>query len=492
MQEKMIHAPPFPLTEDAHLEMSGIADPSGTEPASVAGCAATDALAPMPWSPLGRLGFRIAFLYFFCFIFLYGNGSLFAIFPVVGNWINSVLTWPMNHLAVWVGHHVFHLTGIAADWHPTGSGDTTLHWILNGLFVVFAVGGGLLWTAIAHASGSRRKEYRRLYVWLRFLLRLTVAMFMVGYGMSKVFPLQMAPISIAILNEPFGNVSPMTLLWAMIGMNPLYETICGLAEVAGGALLLFRHTALAGALFSCFVLANVILYNFFFDVPVKLFAVNLLLASAFLILPDARVLIDFFWRHKPAAPAGIWAPAYSRRGPRIAIRATEIVFTVVFLVVLPVLIGIGWHHTRVAARTFSPMLGAWHMDASQTAKGPFITPEGLLGPNLYVDTVNRAFIRSTDDALWRTNLQFNAKQHTVWIRCFTGSSANYAWNMPDANHLTLTTVPPEKPKGKVKGKQKITPAFTPAVLNFTRTPVPAHYPLLERGFHFVNQWGLER
>jgi len=30
------------------------------------------------------------------------------------------------------------------------------------------------------------------------------------------------------------------------------------------------------------------------------------------------------------------------------------------------------------------------------------------------------------------------------------------------------------------------------VLTLTRTSIPNHYPLLDRGFHFVNQWGLER
>jgi hypothetical protein len=31
------------------------------------------------WTPLTRVGFRIAFLYFFCFLFLFGNGTLFAL-----------------------------------------------------------------------------------------------------------------------------------------------------------------------------------------------------------------------------------------------------------------------------------------------------------------------------------------------------------------------------------------------------------------------------
>ena len=41
----------------------------------------SSAIPPTPWSPATRLGFRIAFLYFFCFIFLSGNG----IVPLAAN-----------------------------------------------------------------------------------------------------------------------------------------------------------------------------------------------------------------------------------------------------------------------------------------------------------------------------------------------------------------------------------------------------------------------
>ena len=34
--------------------------------------------------------------------------------------------------------------------------------------------------------------------------------------------------------------------------------------------------------------------------------------------------------------------------------------------------------------------------------------------------------------------------------------------------------------------------FSPAVLTLTRIPTPAHYPLLELGFHFINGWRYER
>jgi hypothetical protein len=431
------------------------------------------------WTPLQRLAFRIAFLYFFCFLFLFGNGTLLDFIPRAHHY----LTWPMATLAQWTGQHLFHLTGIAAKWHSTGSGDTALNWILNGLFIVFALTGGLFWTAIATLRGSRRAEYQTLYAWLRFLLRLTIAMFLFNYGFAKLFPRQMPPISIAILNEPVGQMSPMTFLWSLIGLNPIYESVMGFAEVVGGILFLFRRTALLGALFSSFVLVNVVLDNFFFDVPVKLFATALLLASLFVALPDIPALYRFFWLHQPAVPCGVWVPPASRKAFRIATRTVEIIFIVLYLAVMPFGNFMGWRQYQARARTPSPLLGAWRLDATHSATGPFLTPEGLPASDLYLDTPIRAFTRSTDGQLWRTAININPTAHTIEIY-IQNKYATYTWQMPDPNHVILTSLPPEKSKPAAP--------FTADTLTFTRTPIPTHYPLLDRGFHFVNEWGLER
>lgn len=425
-----------------------------------------------PWNPAGRFAFRAAFLYFFCFLFLWGNGSLITLLPVIGDSIDSTLRWPVRQLAEWAGQHLFHLTGTAAHWHATGSGDTAMNWIAQLLFVAFALAGALLWTAAAMAANSSRTEYQTLFAWLRFLLRLTCARFMFVYGLSKLYPLQMAPISIGILNEPVGQMSPMTMLWALIGMNPIYEMVCGFAEVAGGILFLFRRTALMGALLSAFVMANVVLYNFFFDVPVKLFAVNLLLACLFVALPDARALFRFFCLQQPAAATGVWVPPASRRGFRIATRVVEGIFIGYFLLYMPYQYAGIWNVRYGSAHAQSPLLGAWKLDGAHKASGAFVTPEGLPAIELDIDSVNRAFLRSTDLELWRTRLKLDAAAHKLQIACYTSQPVEYIWFMPDADHLLL------------KSKQDF--------LSLTRVPVPAHYPLLDRGFHLVNEWGLER
>ena len=66
-------------------------------------------------------------------------------------------------------------------------------------------------------------------------------------------------------------------------------------------------------------------------------------------------------------------------------------FAAAFLVVQPIFMTIGWHPLQVAIRTPSPLVGAWHLDATHPASGAFIDPEGLPITDLYVAPSSRAY-----------------------------------------------------------------------------------------------------
>src|SRR5882757_7810672 len=256
------------------------------------------------WSPLTKVGFRFAFCYLMTYCLCNGNDTVWASLPHIGDYITNALVYPFGMAAQYLAQHMFHVQGVGSQIHETGSGDTAISWIAHGILLVFALAGTMLWSLL----DWRRPHYQTLSAWLRFTIQLTLGIGMISYGVAKLLPMQMQPPWLAVLNEPVGHMSPMTMLWTMLGMNPLYESICGCAEIAGGLLILFRRTALAGALVTAFVVANVVLYNFFFDVPVKLYAAHLLIMALFVVLPDVRPLFDFFWRHKPSAPTGVWVP----------------------------------------------------------------------------------------------------------------------------------------------------------------------------------------
>ena len=439
-----------------------------------------NAPAPVPprrWSPATRLGFRFAFAYFLLYALCCGNATLWIIFPFhIGEHINNFVTWPFQQSSQWIGQHLFHLTGVAGTPHGGGSGDRAIDWIAIGVMLALAILATLLWTAIDELLKSPRPAaYPRLFFWFRLILRVTLGIAMLGYGMDKLFPLQMAPPSLAVLNEPLGNTSPMTMLWTLIGMNPVYEMICGAAEVTAGILILFRRTSLLGTLLTAFLATNIVLYNFCFDVPVKIYAAHLLFMSLVLLAPDLRTLFNFFLLHRPTPPTERWLRPAWRYGLRFE---TVCAVIILLLAAVPFAIGAGhaYAHQLSNAHHPPPLTGQWHLD---TATKPFLTGDASPMADIFFEPTGRAMIRSSDGVLWRAGADINDKKHTLQLFCTGREDApTYAMTQPDPSHLTLS------PTGKDAAKD--------GSLTLTRVPLPTHYPLLDRGFHFVNEWGLER
>lgn len=425
------------------------------------------------WSLPAKVAFRFSFLYLMLYVFCNGNVTVFTVFeafPVIEGWIGKQLFTPFATLTQWWAVRAFHLTGMAATWHRDGSGDTLLNYLLCVTFLGVAVLGTVIWSLL----DRHRPHYQTLYAWLRFFLRLNVGMGMFQYGFYKVFPIQMQPPHLAVLNEPVGQASPMTLLWTLLGLSPMYERVCGAAEVLGGLLILFRRTALAGALMSAFVMTNVVLYNFFFDVPVKLYALHVLLMACFVMLPDLRPLWDFFVGNRSARLAGVWVPPASRRRFVIATAVVEGVF-LIGAVISFVKYDSERYRTYAASARPAPVIGLWRLDGRLDGGMP-MTLGGVPWTEISIDNLTRGMARSTDGQLWRMYLSYNEKLHTLGMVSRGGSGAVvYSWQTPESDHLLLRAEAPGSP-----------------TLSFHRVPTPAQYPLLSRGFHLVSEWGYER
>ena len=125
-------------------------------------------------------------------------------------------------------------------------------------------------------------------------MRYYLAIMLIGYGFAKVFRTQFPFLSEYRLLQSYGDSSPMGLLWTFMGYSTAYNVFTGLCEVLGGVLVLFRRTQLLGALVSIAVMAHVVILNFTYDVPVKLFSMHLLFMSILLTLPDLNRLLKFF------------------------------------------------------------------------------------------------------------------------------------------------------------------------------------------------------
>jgi len=257
-----------------------------------------------PWSWPKAFLFRFGAIYFLLYSFPFplnaipfdwiGHEKLPAAWSErvakVAAWLGVQLFQRWNRwedLAVrWVGSK---LPGVEVTVGPAGSGDTTWNYVQLVTMATAALLLAALWSAFA-----RRRAHPRLFAWWRVHLRFVLSLALVTYGAIKVIPTQMPAPDLERLVQPFGEASPMGLLWTFIGASPGFERMSGTAEILAGLLLIPRRTATLGALVSMGVMGNVFAFNVFYDTPVKLYSGHLLLMALMIALPDLPNLARLF------------------------------------------------------------------------------------------------------------------------------------------------------------------------------------------------------
>src|SRR5215472_16519458 len=417
---------------------------------------------PHAWSLLTRIAFRFVCLYLTLYCLPGGDrSSLVDAVPKIDEWITAKFWAPWKALCPWVAVHVFHLSGPVTQYHPTGSGDTTLDYVNVFCFLVIAAVGTLVWSLL----DRKRTDYRTLYAWLRLLVRYTLAIALISYGFVKVFPLQFPQPSLFLLVRSYGESSPMGLLWTFMGASRAYAFFAGSGELVAGLLLFFRRTAVLGALVAIGVMANVVALNFFYDVPVKLYSSHLLLMAVFLLLPDVKALWSFFILHRPATPDGLWIAPFRRRWMRIG----SVVLQTAFI------ISIFWGNFANCTKTLkeyaaegqpSPLYGLWRVDSFVTLDGK--TPASTW-QRAVLDTTTLSAIYLDDGTSVRFLTQYDsANKHISFKSRRTQHSGELAYSQPYAAHLSLT--------GLVDG-QKVQ-------ISLHKVPTAA-FLLTSRGFHWI-------
>jgi hypothetical protein len=269
------------------------------------------------WNPVQKVFFRFVFVY----LVLFNLPFPLNVLPIPGlELILKPFSDGWSAFVIWVGKHVLHVT---ATVHPTGSGDTMLAYVEVFSILVLSVIAAGVWTLL----DRKRSQYVRLHEWLRVYVRFSLATAMLSYGADKVIQSQFLPPGFDRLIQTFGEASPMGLLWTFMGASKSYNVFSGLAEMAGGLLLLTRRTTLLGALVCFAALSNVVMLNFSYDVPVKLYSLHLLAMAVFLAAPDLRRLVSLFVLNRPV-PAAEIRPLFRRPWPHRGALALRTVFLV--------------------------------------------------------------------------------------------------------------------------------------------------------------------
>ncbi len=447
----------------------------------------SNAAPPTSGLPAWPLPTRIAFRFAFCLLMPYalccGHKTLFSKVPVLGVHIEAGVERVFLLPARWLAVHLFHLTGAAAVFHGSAFGDRALDWIAAGLMLALALVGTGVWSAIDELhlpskARPRRLRYPLLFQVMRWTLRLTLVISILWYGAIKVFPIQIESPSLAVLNERVGDTSPMTMLWTVLGMNHSYERVCGAVETLCALLLLWRRTALGGAVLAIVIMTNVVLFDVFFEVPVRLYASALLLMALTLIAPDVQAMLRFFFSREPATPAANWSLSALPKTLRNVALAFEVF--VLLTAFKPIVSQEHEQAGREEANQRHPaaIAGEWHVDgfdgtALRGGSGAVIT-------DVFLEPSGRVNLRSSDQRLWGGG-RYDANDHTLSTVSALRETIRYAVVQPDANHLILR---PEAGYGSYP------------TLELSRVALPEHYPLLdrlhERGLHLVEEWGFER
>jgi len=305
---------------------------------------------PAGWSRGHRILFRFAFVY----LVIYNLPFPLSILPIPGlEIVLQTLGEPWSNFVIWVGKHVFHVT---ATVHPTGSGDTMLAYVEAFCILCLSALAAVAWTLLDH----KRREYTRLDDWLRTYVRFSLAATMLSYGGYKVIQSQFPSPYPERLVQTFGDASPMGLLWTFMGASASYNVFSGLAEMIGGLLLVARRTTLLGALVCIGVMSNVVMLNFSYDVPVKLYSLHLLAMAVFLTLPDVKRLLDLFVLNRPV-PAAEVRPLFTTRGRhRGALAFRMLFFTAVTILCLYNSYSGSRKYGELAPRP--PFYGVWNVE----------------------------------------------------------------------------------------------------------------------------------
>lgn len=272
------------------------------------------------WSFLRKLVFRISAIYFF---FLFEPWSFLQQIPGT-NFVLHFWTDFLEWIVQGLNKSLFHIKEVLV--YPNGSGDTSFGWAQQFSILLIAFAGGIIWSLL----DQKTKTFTQWEYWLRILVRYSLAFAAFTYGSMKVFALQMPYPLLSQMATPLGDFLPMRFSWMFIGYSQSYQIFSGVLEMAAALLLFNRKTVTLGIFMCCGIFLNVMMLNLCYDIPVKIYAINLFIASSFLLLHDAKRLLAFFVLNQPVAAGLSWEWKPNQKWKKIGRWVIKTLFFILF------------------------------------------------------------------------------------------------------------------------------------------------------------------
>ncbi|WP_378732371.1 DoxX family protein [Nocardia brasiliensis] len=405
------------------------------------------AAATPTWNLATRVAFRFSFVYFVLFCLVFGLPRVYAgIFQnKLPDWTNQGLLEPLSPILAWVGRQVF---GADVALHQSGSGDQAIIWVFVFCNLVVALAATAVWTVL----DRRRPNYQTLHAWFLLGIRLCLAGTMLVYGLAKAIPLQMPEPPLTALLTPYGNFTPMGVLWLQVGSSPAYEMLLGLAEVLAGVLLFLPRTATLGALLSLVSMAQVFILNMTFGVPVKILAFHLVLLSLVLLAPQARKLANVLVLQRPTGPARQPDPFRTRRVRLIAVGLQVALGAWVILGLVPQNLK-NWNESGSGAPK-PPLYGIWSVsEFSQNGQPlpPLITDQNRWQRVIF--DVGAMTYQKMDGSLVHVIGAVDSEAHTITVSEATTGAGPVQMVRPEPKQIaTFTFTQPAPDRLRLDGQ----------------------------------------
>jgi uncharacterized membrane protein YphA (DoxX/SURF4 family) len=423
-----------------------------------------------PWPLAQKLAFRFFFIFFIFYILSNPNGSV----PLL-NVTYRFYIQPVYQFITWCSVHIFHMPKQPdAVLGGSGSGDTTFNYLLLLLCTVVSFVGATIWSV----TNSMAYNYDRLYYWLLVILRFYLGFTLMMYGSVKIIKLQFPYPAPHRLLEAYGDSSPMGLAWNFMGFSKGYNYFTGLAELSCGLLLLFRKTTTLGALIALVVSANIMAINYCFDVPVKLLSTMLVAMSLFILFKDFHRFVSFFFLNKPTEPACFAAKRFKTKWKNITLITAK--YLLLFYMVACIIENCIQGSKNYGENAPKPSLyGIYNVETfvrNQDTIAPLIT-DSTRWRRLIFNRFNNAQVIAMNDS----SLNYTLTQDSVTKLITLAFNKN-----PDQKYVLNYTKP--KPDMLV-----ISGKLSHDSVNITlRKYDDKKFLLMKRGFHWINEYPLNR
>ena len=252
-------------------------------------------------------------------------------------------------------------------------------------------------------------------------------------------------------------------------------------ETLAGLLLLYRRTATLGVLMGTAVLLNVAVLNLSYDIPVKIYSIQLVTCCLFLLANEMDRIMCFFVYNRPAAACTV----YHYRFPKRWMRIGRVVLKLVFIgVAVGAVIRecIPWYQENNAQTKNMPFKAGMYDVTHYAVNGDTIPPlitDSLRWQNIVFDTKSSGSIGTGDTAFRKIykrayfQYKIDPVAHTFQIlksRFDSVGVASLRYRFENDSTIFFW--------GKRKNDS----------LAFVLTRSPRHFQLAEKQFHWLSEY----